>query len=85
MGGVVQDGHHHGRVPAERRHLTVSSKSADAGQQREIIKEKASEIKTKCTVKRRASFKRPTKERKSRNFYLETIWVFSSKARGAVI
>lgn len=32
MGGVVQDRHHHGRVPAERVQVTVCSKSADAVQ-----------------------------------------------------
>lgn len=30
MGGVVQDRHHHGRVPAGRVQVTVCSKSADA-------------------------------------------------------
>lgn len=85
MGGVVQDRHHHSRVPAERVRVTECSKSADAVQQREMIQEKASEIKKKALQKECASFKRATKEQKTRNFYLETIWVFSSKARGALI
>lgn len=32
MGGVVQDRHHHGRVPADRLQVTVCSRSAEAVQ-----------------------------------------------------